>query len=308
MATVSPTVGSPQPPSRRVSRTLLSLGVEVLLIFALLSLYNLGRTLASGRVKEAEENASHLWHVERSLHLVNEVHLQDLIMHSTALVEWTNRYYVMVHFPLTGIFMVWLFLRYRGSYYRVRNTIVLLTGLGLIFTVLVPLAPPRLFTGDSLIDTMQVFGPTVYDANSTQGIANQYAAMPSLHVAWATLVGLAVIRISRSRWRWLAILHPLITIFVVVATGNHYWLDCAVGLLLLAMAAMVVYRFRWITAAAAITLGARRYARAADLLASWHPIGVPSHPVAPGATASPLGPELGSAREAGSAPAAATDG
>ena len=81
------------------------------------------------------------------MHLLNEVTVQHLILHSTFLVEAANRYYVTVHFPLTGIFLVWLFLRHRGSYYGVRNTLVLLTLFGLMFTVFVPLAPPRLFTG-----------------------------------------------------------------------------------------------------------------------------------------------------------------
>jgi hypothetical protein len=250
----------PSPPSRathelsapngspswlRALRVLRSFSFEIGLIFGLLAFYEQSRQFASGRIGQAETNAHWLWRLERDLHLVNEVHVQDLLLKSTTLVHLANRYYVTVHFPLTAVFLVWLFWRHRPSYSKVRNTLVLLTAFGLLFTIFVPLAPPRLFTGDGLIDTMQVFGPSTYNPDSTTGVANQYAAMPSLHVAWAVLIAITVVRLSNRRIRWLAVLHPVITLFVVVATGNHYWLDGFVGFALLGLAAMIVYRWRW---------------------------------------------------------------
>ena len=113
---------------------------------------------------------------------------------------------------------------------------------------------------------MQIFGPSAYNPDSTTGVANQYAAMPSLHIAWAVLVAITVVRVSRSRWRWLAILHPVITIFVVVATGNHYWLDGLVGLALLGLSAIIVYRMRWIRALLARLTGVSAYLAAARRL------------------------------------------
>lgn len=246
-------------PWRQWLRTGRALGFEVVLVFALLAFYEQSRHFASGHIDQAENNARQLWNLERSMHLPGEVHIQDLLLKSTTLVHLANQYYVTVHFPLTGIFLVWLFVWHRPSYPKVRNTLFLLTAFGLLFTIFVPLAPPRLFTGDTLIDTMQVFGPTPYDRDSTSGVANQYAAMPSLHVAWAMLVAITVVRMSRRRLRWLAVLHPIVTIFVVVGTGNHYWLDGVVGLMLLALAAMVVYRWRWLVLAARwLVAGARR--------------------------------------------------
>ncbi len=244
---------------RHGAKKVLSIALEIGLVLALLSLYRLGRSLASGHIQRAEGNASHLWHLERVLHLPDEADVQNLILHSRFLVECANQYYVTVHFPLTGVFLIWLLLRHRSSYHRVRNTLVLLTFSGLVFTVLMPLAPPRLFIGDSLIDTMQVVGPSAYNPDSTSGVANQYAAMPSLHIAWAVLVGVTIVRVSNSRLRYLAVMHPVITVFVVVATGNHYWLDGFVGLALLALSAMFVYRVRWITATAALASGLRSY-------------------------------------------------
>lgn len=278
---VADTSSLDRPPGTRhaATRTVLALGVEAALVFGLLSLYRLGRTLATGHVERAEHNAAHLWHLERSMHLLNEDDVQQVLLHSDFLVHAANRYYVMVHFPLTGIFLLWLFLRHRDAYFGVRNTLVLLTLFGLLFTVFLPLAPPRLFTGDQLIDTMQIFGPSAYNPDSTTGVANQYAAMPSLHIAWAVLVGVSVWRVSRSRLRGAAVLHPAITIFVVIATGNHYWLDGFVGLALLAAATVLVYRGRWIRTVAVRLAGIGRYAAALaqiDAATGWRDAFVPA--------------------------------
>jgi hypothetical protein len=89
------------------------------------------------------------------------------------------------------------------------------------------------------VDTGALFGPNVYGPPEGGSIANQFAAMPSLHIGWAVLVALGFIVAMRSRWRWLWILHPVMTILVVVGTANHWWLDGAVAVLLLAGALAV---------------------------------------------------------------------
>jgi hypothetical protein len=101
-----------------------------------------------------------------------------------------------------------------------------------------PLAPPRMLNG--WIDTGLVLGQSVYGADAESGLANQFAAMPSLHVGWAFLVAVFLIRATRSRWRWLWIAHPVITFAVVVVTANHYWMD---GLIALALAVPLVLVF-----------------------------------------------------------------
>jgi hypothetical protein len=84
------------------------------------------------------------------------------------------------------------------------------------------------------VDTGIKFGQSVYGPTSDSGMANQFAAMPSLHVGWAAMVAIAMIMVTRSRWRWLWIAHPVVTFAVVVLTANHYWLDGLVALTLLA--------------------------------------------------------------------------
>jgi membrane-associated phospholipid phosphatase len=85
--------------------------------------------------------------------------------------------------------------------------------------------------------------------------ANQLAAMPSLHIAWAVWCSLVIWRISERRWlRALAVLYPCLTAFAVLATGNHFVLDIAGGLLVAAVAAAVVWlarswrELRWLRA------------------------------------------------------------
>ena len=89
------------------------------------------------------------------------------------------------------------------------------------------------------VDTGALFGPNVYGPPEGGSIANQFAAMPSLHIGWATLVAIGLIVATRSRWRWLWLAHPIITILVVVGTANHWWLDGIVALVLLAGALAV---------------------------------------------------------------------
>jgi hypothetical protein len=141
-----------------------------------------------------------------------------------------------VHFPATIALLLWVYLRRPAHYRPVRNTLALLTGTALVVHLIFPLAPPRMLARTGLIDTGQLFGPSVYGSPGTDSVTNQYAAMPSLHVGWSLLVAFTLIGLTRSRWRGLWLLHPLLTLLVVVGTANHYWIDAAVAAALLAVA------------------------------------------------------------------------
>jgi hypothetical protein len=108
---------------------------------------------------------------------------------------------------------------------------VVVTFLGLVGHALYPLAPPRML--DGFVDTARVFGPSSYgDGGAYGGLANQFAAMPSLHFAWAVIVAWGVWRFSASHWRFLGVAHPILTLAAIVLTANHYWIDAFIGLLL----------------------------------------------------------------------------
>ncbi|QXJ26225.1 inositol phosphorylceramide synthase [Actinomadura graeca] len=212
---------------------------ELLLIAVLFGLYKLGRVLAAGRVPEAFGNAHRIWDLERALEMPSETGLQHALLHSEALVHVANCYYAYVHFPAMAVFLLWTYLRRPAHYRWIRRTVVALTAAGLALHLLVPLAPPRMLAGTGMIDTAAVFGPAVYGSPEADTMANQYAAMPSLHIGWAAVIALGLIAGARTRWRWLWLLHPATTA-VVVATANHYWLDGAVALALLVLLAATV--------------------------------------------------------------------
>ena len=122
-----------------------------------------------------------------------------------------------------GLFIVWLFARHRDAYPAWRNSLAMVTGVSLIIQ-LIPVAPPRLTDETQMIDTGIAYGQSLYGVLG-RGIAGQLQAMPSIHVAWAALIGWAVWEVSSSRLRVLGPLHFAITFVVVAVTGNHYWLD-----------------------------------------------------------------------------------
>jgi hypothetical protein len=145
-----------------------------------------------------------------------------------------------VHFPATAAFLIWLYLRRPGDYLWVRRTLALLTASGLLVHLAIPVAPPRMLSALGFIDTAAVYGPAVYGPPNQNTLADQYAAMPSLHIGWAVMVAIGIIATTRTRWRWLAVLHPAATTLVVIGTANHFWLDGMVALGLLAASLIVV--------------------------------------------------------------------
>ena len=215
------------------------LPLELLMLFTLFVGYRAGRLLTADQTSAALANAREVWHVERWLHLPMEQDVQGWLMHSVKIAELANTYYAVVHFPVTVGFLVFMFVRRPDHYFWVRRALILMTGAALVVGVVFPLAPPRMRPDLGFVDTGALFGPSVYGPPEGGSIANQFAAMPSLHIGWAVLVALGFIVAMRSPWRWLWILHPVMTILVVVGTANHWWLDGAIAVLLLAGALAV---------------------------------------------------------------------
>jgi hypothetical protein len=214
---------------------------ELLLVVGLFVVYKVGRQLADGHTAEAFRNANRVWDWERTLHLPGEGSVQGALLHSDTLVHLANTYYATVHFPATVAFLVWMYLRRPVHYVWARRVLAAVTAAALALHLTFPLAPPRLLAAAGLVDTGQVYGPTVYGAHpATDEMANQFAAMPSLHFGWALMVAIGLIAATRSRLRWLWLLHPLLTLLVIVGTANHYWLDAIVATALLGIALAVI--------------------------------------------------------------------
>jgi hypothetical protein len=180
-------------------------------------------------------HAAELWRAERWLHLDVEPSLNHLASASPALAEATGYYYGLLHFIVTPLVLGWLYLGRRPAFPRLRSALVLATGAANIVFWTWPVAPPR-YSVPGMTDILvshHVLGAA--DPHGPGRLVNLYAAMPSLHVAWATWCAVAVITATRSRWRHLAWLYPSATVLVVLASANHFLLDAAGGLAVLGL-------------------------------------------------------------------------
>jgi hypothetical protein len=202
-------------------------------IAALYALWQLAASATVMGTSGAFPRARWIERFERDVHLPSELDVQHLITPHPLLAQAANLYYATMHFAALGLLLVWLFGWHRDRYPTVRTTIVSLTGACLLIQ-LVPVAPPRLLTDLGYVDTAEKYGQSVYGAIQALG-PDQLSAMPSVHVGWAVLIGVVVVRIGTSPWRWVVLIHPAITIFVVAATANHFWLDGIVAVALLAL-------------------------------------------------------------------------
>jgi hypothetical protein len=183
-----------------------------------------------------------LWHAERVLHLPNEAAVQREILHHATLDRIANGYYAWAHIFVFAVALLWLMFRHRDVYPKWRNLVVAFTGISLLIGFL-PVAPPRLIPSFGMVDLAARYHQSVYDGLG-KGVTDQLSAMPSVHVGWAVLVAAMLIGVFRSRWRWLALLYPILTTYVIVITANHYWLDGLGALLLLGVSYFGMRRIR----------------------------------------------------------------
>ncbi|MCX4562562.1 phosphatase PAP2 family protein [Streptomyces phaeochromogenes] len=264
---------------------------ELLLVAGLFLVYKLGRQLATGHTGEAFDNAHRVWDLERFLRLPGEGDVQSALLHGDTLVHVVNTYYATVHFPATAAFLIWLYLRRPGHYVWARRALAAVTAAALVVHLTFPLAPPRMLAATGLVDTGQVYGPTVYGASpETDSLSNQFAAMPSLHFGWALMVAIGLIAATRSRWRWLWLLHPLVTLLVIVGTANHYWLDAIVAASLLGIALAVIRAPR--RTAAPMAPARERVGAGGSVLEGPQTPDGPGGPGGPGAPGAQDAPEL----------------
>lgn len=207
---------------------------EATIVAVLYALWQYAGQLSLIGIDAAFERGAWLWELERTLRLPNELEWQNAMLPHSVLTQAANIYYMGAHVPAMGIFLVWLFARHRDHYPAWRNALAIVTFMCLMIQ-LIPLAPPRLTDETGMIDSGLAYGQSVYGLLG-RGIAGQLQAMPSIHVAWAAVIAWAMMLVSDSRWRWIGIVHFLLTMIVVSVTGNHYWLDGLVAVALLVVA------------------------------------------------------------------------
>ncbi len=202
--------------------------LELGLVLTLYWGYEILRSAAPHRVALAFFNAHAVESFERGHGVAVELGMNHVVADTLWLSDITSVWYQLTHEVITLGVLLWLWFRRRESYRPLRTTLVVSTLIGLVVYWIVPLAPPR-FSLPGAVDTMLAHPVLFAGWHSITHLENLYAAMPSLHVAWATWCALAVVVATRHRRRHLAWAYPALTTLVVLGTANHYLLDTVAG-------------------------------------------------------------------------------
>ena len=219
-----------------------------------------GAAASSRATRAAFRHATGLIHLERAMHVFHEQSVQHVFIHARLFLQFWDFYYGTAHFVVTIAVLVWLFRRQPDRYPQWRNTLALTTGLALVGFAFYPLMPPRLLdslmgTHYGFVDTLERFGGGwSFHSDAMEKVSNQFAAMPSLHIGWSLWCACVVYPACRRTWtKTLTIAYPVITMFAVVVTANHYVLDCVGGAAVFGLGYVIARR---LTPRTADTVGA----------------------------------------------------
>jgi hypothetical protein len=209
---------------------------EIGFILAVYWLYSLVRDVAPAHEVGAYHRAGTVLSIERTLHLNIELSVNHFVatwefLGGHALAYACDYYYATLHFIVTIGVLVWLYRKHPLRYRSIRTVLIITNLIALIGFWFITLAPPRLLSQDGYIDTVIRFHTwgSLASANVAKE-ANQFAAMPSLHVGWSLWCAFAIVTLASRRWvRVLGALYPVATTFVVLGTANHYVLDAVGG-------------------------------------------------------------------------------
>jgi membrane-associated phospholipid phosphatase len=252
---------------------------EALIVSVFYALYSWTRNqfgsnkiAADGIPDQAFTNAERIIQLERWLGVFHEESIQDLFLPYRHFIQLWNTYYGTAHFFVTIAVFVLLYVKRRDVFPQWRNTLAAMTALAIVGFAWFPLMPPRLLDepcpaqveyeyggaciptglrgddGFGFVDTLSEYGgPWSFDSETVASISNQYAAMPSLHIGWATWCAIAVWPLVRRRWvKILVLLYPAVTLFCIVVTANHYVLDGVGGLVVFGVGALIGWGLhRW---------------------------------------------------------------
>jgi PAP2 superfamily len=211
--------------------------------------YRVVRGMVEGRATAAFQHARDLIQLERTLHFFVEPSIQAWASGSHLLMDASSWLYVNAQTSVTVCALIYLYLRHNRSFYFVRNMFMIAMVIALVGYTVFPTAPPRFMPEWGFIDSVSDFtGVHVSHASaSMSALLNPYAAVPSMHVAFALMIGWPLARLSRRRVvKVVWFLYPFLMAFVIVATANHFIVDAMLGAL---TAAVSAYGARWLARA-----------------------------------------------------------
>ena len=236
---------------------------EAVLISAVYFAYSVVRNEFGSSAVEpavAARNADRIIDIEKAMGLYIEADVQAAFIDWTAFIQFWNLFYGAFHFLVTFVALIWMYHRDPGRYRFWRRAGLIATSMAVVGYASFPLMPPRLL-GDCgpygacrpdipYIDTVKdVGGIWSFESSGMEAISNQYAAMPSLHIGWALWCALLLVPRLRTPWaRALAAAYPFLTLFAIVVTANHYWIDGLGGVAVVALGwvASTVWEQRWV--------------------------------------------------------------
>jgi len=238
---------------------------EAALVAVFYLVYSFARNrFGSHRVEIGEEplhafnNALRIIDWEKAIGIFHEQQIQAWFLDFSIFLQFWNTFYGTAHFVVTAAAFIWLYRARPRLFPLWRNVLGATTALAIIGFSLFPLMPPRLLDAGDLyggarleaeqgiepfgfVDTLEVNGgPWSFDSGAMQKVSNQYAAMPSLHVAWSVWSALVMWQLTRRRWaRALIVSYPVLTLFGIVVTANHFFLDAVGGLAILGVGYLI---------------------------------------------------------------------
>ena len=229
--------------SARLPRGWGDLARQVAILVSVDLAYTFVRGIADGERAVAIVHGQQVIDLERSTHTFFEPSLQAFFLPAQGIIDFANQVYLNAQFSVALGFLVWLYLFHNQSYYFVRNMFVVSMGLALVGYALFPTAPPRMYPQYGFVDTLNAFAGVNHDSALAKSFINPYAAVPSMHCAFAMMIGATGVMVCRHWWAkaWWAF-WPLLVSWVTVVTANHYWVDAALGWLVALAAAGIAYR------------------------------------------------------------------
>jgi membrane-associated phospholipid phosphatase len=220
---------------------------QILLGFGAYLLYEVVRAVVYGSAYapgyKPFGDATKIINLERLLHVFAEPSIQAWVAGQRWLMDITAWTYLNAHYFVTLGALVFIYLRRNDSFYFVRNVFMIAMAIALVGYALYPTAPPRLMPEWGFTDSIHQFTGITVEKGASSALVNLYAAVPSMHVCFALMVGIPMSRLTRRRaariaWR----IYPLLITFVVIATGNHYLTDVFLGALTAGASWMIASR------------------------------------------------------------------
>jgi membrane-associated phospholipid phosphatase len=219
------------------------LGRQVGILVGVDLAYTAVRGIADSERSAAFTHGSQVIDFERATHTFFEPSLQAFFLPAQGVIDFANQIYLNAQFSVALGFLVWLYLFRNQSYNFVRNMFIVSMGIALVGYTLYPTAPPRMFPEFGFVDTINDFSNVNHDSTLAKVFINPYAAVPSMHCAFAMMIGGSGFMVCRRWWAkawW--VFWPLLVSWVTIVTANHYWVDAALGWLVALTAALVASR------------------------------------------------------------------